>query len=134
MDKNYKKTVEKRISEDKKKILENLKQVPIISLVCQRTGIGRATVYRWKSQDPNFAKQMNESIVEGINLINDVAEGKLLGEINDGNLTSIFYWLNHRHPAYNNRVEITTSPKQEESITPDQQKLIEKALAILKKK
>ncbi|MCX6704876.1 MAG: hypothetical protein NT162_00870 [Candidatus Woesebacteria bacterium] len=130
MDRNYKKTIEKRLSGDKQKVLENLKQIPIISVVCQRVGVARATVYRWRSQDVKFTKQMDEAITEGINLINDVAEGKLLSEINNGNLTSIFYWLNHRHSAYNNKVEITTNPKEDQALSPEQQDAVRKALAL----
>jgi hypothetical protein len=130
MDKKSQRTIQKRIDGDKQKVLENLKQIPIISVACQKTGIGRATIYRWKSQDPKFAKQMEEAIAEGINLVNDIAESKLLSEINNGNLTSIFYWLNHRHSAYNNKVEITTNVKQEQALSPDQQKAVKKALVL----
>lgn len=126
----YQKTIEKRLSEDKQKMLENLKQIPIISVVCQRVGVARATVYRWRTQDIKFAKQMDEAITEGVNLINDVAEGKLLSEINNGNLTSIFYWLNHRHSAYNNKVEITTSIKEDQALSPEQQTAVKNALAL----
>ena len=55
MDKKYQKTIQKRLSGDKQKILENLKQIPIISVACQKAGIGRSSIYRWKTKDKFFS-------------------------------------------------------------------------------
>lgn len=133
MDKNYKKTIEKRLSRDKQKVLENLKQIPIISVVCQKTGIGRSSVYRWKIDDKFFSKEFDKALQEGKQLINDLAESQLINAIKDQNMTGIIWWLRNNHPGYTNKIELTTSKTDDEKLTADQQKLIEKALAVLKK-
>lgn len=133
MDKNYKKTIEKRLSGDKQKVLENLKQVPIISVACQKLGIGRSSFYRWKLEDKLFSKEADKALQEGRQLINDLAESQLINSIKDQNMTGIIWWLRNNHPAYTNKIELTTSKTDDEKLTADQQKLIEKALAVLSK-
>ena len=78
MDNKYQKTIEKRLSEDKRKVLENLKQVPIISVACQKLGIGRSSFYRWKIEDKLFSNEANKALQEGKQLINDLAESQLM--------------------------------------------------------
>jgi len=106
------------------KIVEQLKSTPIIQISCERAGISRTTYYRWRQDSKKFAAQCDQSLNEGYQFINDIAEAKLLTSIKDGNLMGIFYWLNHRHDAYKNKLEVTTkisdgklSPEQEADIT-----------------
>jgi ACT domain-containing protein len=75
------------LSEDKQKLLDNLKQVPIVSVACQKTGISRASYYRWKSKDKNFSKEADKALSEGKQLINDLAESQLINAIKDQNMT-----------------------------------------------
>jgi len=123
-------TIVKRQQKEKQTVVDNLKHLPIIEVACSKAGIARATYYRWKSSDNKFAKLADEAISNGVGYINDLAESKLLSEINNGNLTSIMYWLNHRHNAYNNRVEITASIKQSQSLTIEQKDAVKKALSL----
>jgi len=132
MDDNYKKSIVKRLSGDKQKILENLKQVPIISVACQKCGIGRASYYRWKEEDKNFAKEADKALQDGKQLINDLAESQLINAIKDQNMTGIIWWLRNNHPGYTNKIELSASKTEEEKLNPEQQKLIEKALSLLK--
>lgn len=120
----------KRQKKEKELIIENLKKMPIVQYACNRCGIGRATYYRWRKDDMDFTKSTDEAIFEGVNFINDLAESKLLSAINEGNLTAILYWLNHRHNAYRNKVEILTDPKQNQSLTPEQEAAVKKALSL----
>lgn len=132
MDNNYKKTIQKRLSEDRQKLLDNLKQVPIVSVACQKTGISRASYYRWKSSDKDFSKEANKALHEGKQLINDLAESQLINAIKDQNMTGIIWWLRNNHPGYTNKIELTTSKTDDEKLSPEQEKLIEKALSVLK--
>lgn len=120
----------KRQKNDKQTIIDNLKHLPIIEVACNKAGIARATYYRWRKNDSTFTKSADDAINAGVNYINDLAESKLLSEINGGNLTAVLYWLNHRHSAYSNKVEITTATKQSEKLTPEQQKAVKQALAL----
>ena len=126
-------TIQKRIKKDQELILQQLKKTPIIETACQKVGVGRSSFYRWKAEDKEFAKAADEALSEGIKLVNDFAESQLLSAIKEGNLTGIMYWLNHRHSAYRNRIELTRGQMEdEESLTPEQEKQIKKALSILK--
>lgn len=128
MDK-YQKTIEKRLSEDKQKILEDLKQIPIISVVCQKAGIGRSSVYRWKIDDKLFSKEFDKALQEGKQLINDLAESQLINAIKDQNMTGIIYWLRNNHPGYADRIELTHKTEKEE-LSPEQKELVKKAIAL----
>lgn len=108
-------------------MLEQLKKTPVVQIACEKVGIARSTFYRWKEQDLNFAKEADRALAEGVALINDMAESQLLSAIRDRNISAIFYWLNHRHSAYSNKLEITAKVR-DETLSPKQQELIKKAL------
>ena len=87
-----------------------------MQLACERSDISRATFYRWKKDDKEFSEAIDEAIVSGASLINDMAESKLIAAIKEGNMTGIIYWLKHRHPAYTTRVELAVGPKQNDEL------------------
>ena len=92
--------IQERIKRDKELFIEQLKKTPIISVVCQKTEIGRTTFYRWKKEDEEFKKMVDGALMEGIEMVNDLAESQLINHIKGGTITAIFYWLNNRHPSY----------------------------------
>lgn len=112
-------------------LLEQLRKVPIVSIACEKAGIGRATYYRWKKEDEEFARTAEEALSEGTQLVSDMAESQLLTAIRDGNLGAVMYWLKHRNPHYNTKLEVTAKIKsQDEALTPEQRALIEKAIEL----
>ncbi len=129
MDEKYQKTIEKRLSGDKKRLLENLKQVPIVSVACQKLGIGRSSFYRWKSEDKLFSKEADKALTEGRRLINDLAESQLINAIKEQNMTGIIYWLRNNHPGYADRIELTHKTEKEE-LSPEQKELVKNAIAL----
>ena len=48
-------------SKQKKIFLDHLRKIPIIQVVCEKSGIGRTTVYRWKKQSKKFATRYGKS-------------------------------------------------------------------------
>ena len=120
----------KRQQKDKQAIIDNLKRMPIIEVACTKSGVSRASFYRWKIQDPEFAKAVEEAQADGDALIGEVAVSKIIKGINDDNLTAAMYWLNHRDPRFSNKVEITTGAKPQEALTPDQAEAVNKALVL----
>lgn len=124
-------TVRDRIKTDQELLLEQLKKTPIVQIACEKTGIGRSTYYRWRAEDKEFAKIADEALQEGNLLINDMAESQLLSAVRDKNMTAIIFWLKNHHKAYANRLEISAIKPEEEALTPEQEQLIQKALAIL---
>jgi hypothetical protein len=118
---------------DKNKVLliQQLKKTPIIQVSCEKVGIGRATYYRWKQDDLDFATQADEALLEGSLLVNDVAESQLISAIKDKNLTAIIFWLRHHHPNYATKVEVTARLKADnEILTPEQEELVTRALKL----
>ena len=125
------KTIQLRIDRNKELIIEKLKSLPIIQVACEKVGIGRATYYRWREEDPEFADAANKAIREGQQFINDMAESQLLSAIKDQNMTAIIYWLNHHHPAYATRVEVDAKLRMEnEDLTPEQETTVKNALKL----
>jgi len=73
--------IEDRQIKEKSTIIEMLKKTPIIQIVCERSNVARATYYRWRKEDPEFAKQADEALSQGTLIINDLAESKLISSI-----------------------------------------------------
>lgn len=84
----------------KKILLEQIKKIPIIQLACERTGISRSTFYRWCDDDEKFANEYKDALVNGKQLINDLAESKLISNIHNNNMQAITFWLKHKHSDY----------------------------------
>lgn len=72
---------------------------------CKSAGISRATYYVWKSNDEEFAQAVEE-IQEGLI---DLAESKLLENINSGKTNEILFYLKTKgkYRGYVERQEIT---------------------------
>ena len=130
MEKETNPTIQKRQDKNKELIVEQLKKTPIIEVVCKKVGIGRATYYRWKKEDQNFAEKTEQSLEDGLGMISDLAESKLISAIQNENMTGIIFWLKSHRSTYRNRVELTTAEKPKEELTPEQQRVVEKALEL----
>lgn len=127
------KTISKRQTKEKELLIEQLKKIPIVQVACEKLSIGRATYYRWRKEDKDFAKQADTALEESSLLINDVAESQLISEIKNKNITAIIFWLKHHHKAYANRLALTGHLRHEYQLTVEQEKLIERALAMVTK-
>lgn len=125
------KTLVIKQAKQKEALIEQLKKAPINQLACERVGISRATFYRWKKEDKQFANNIDEALASGVSIINDMAESKLIGLIKEGHITGIIYWLKHHHPAYATRVELSMQQNHaRDELTPEQQKLVAQSLAL----
>lgn len=123
--------IQNRQVKEKQVLIDQLRKTPIIQIACEKTGVGRATYYRWSKEDSDFAQKATEALTEGSLLVNDMAESQLISAIKDKNLSAIIYWLNHHHPNYATKVEVTAHLKsQNETLTPEQEALVNKALQL----
>ena len=121
----------KRTAEDKKSVLEQLKKLPIVQAACQKAGVGRASYYRWRIEDKEFSKDADDAIVEGVEMINDLSENQLIMAIRDNNLSAVRFWLQNRHRAYTNKVEVFDKGKSDnQELTDEQKKIVEEALRL----
>lgn len=95
--------------------LERIKEVPNVSEACQFLGISRNTIYRWRREDAEFDKELEEALEIGVASMNDLAEHKLISYMNgvmsvdkNGNeyldhrlsLRALMYWLDNHKPDY----------------------------------
>lgn len=100
--------IENRQIKEKAAIIEMLKKTPIVQIVCEKGSVGRASYYRWRKEDPEFAKLADEALAQGTLLINDLAESKLIASVQNQNMTAIIFWLKNHHPVYTTKIELTT--------------------------
>jgi transposase len=112
-----------------KLFLEELKKVPIIQVACEKTGVSRNSVYRWKREDKEFAKALEEALSDGVSYVNDMSESQLLSLIKEKNFPAVRFWLNKRHPAYKDKVEVVNKHELPE-LTDSQKETIKQALEL----
>jgi len=85
-----------------------LKKVPIVLVACEKSGISRNSVYRWKREDKKFSEVMDEALAEGEALVNDMSESQLLTMIKEKNRSAISFWLRHSNPRFKDKIEVTS--------------------------
>lgn len=113
----------------KDKFLESLKKVPIVQISCEKVGVSRNSVYRWRNGDKKFAEEMDLAMAEGEAFINDISEGQLLNMIKEKSWPALAFWLRHRNPKFRDKVEVTTKVV-DEKLTPEQEEIVRKALEL----
>lgn len=108
--------------------LTELKRIPIVQVACEKTGVSRNSVYRWRNEDPEFYREMEAALAEGEALVNDMSESQLLSLIREKNWPAISFWLKHRNPKFRERVEVTTRGSGDDTLTPQQEEQVKQAL------
>src|SRR3989338_3165815 len=103
----------KRIDAQKKLLLQHIEKTPIVEVVCQKVGIGRTTLYRWLHEDESFAKEYGEAFGTGVELVSDLAESKLIGKIQEGDMTAVKLWLGTHRKDFVNKLEVSATQAQE---------------------
>lgn len=120
-------TLAVKTKEQKRAFLEQLPKYPIVQVACEKSGVGRSTYYAWRKGDKEFAKEADEAIASGTFFINDMAESKLIQNIQSGNNTAIIFWLKNHHGQYSERIRHEHEFIEEE-LTSEQKIAIAKAL------
>jgi len=111
--------------------LEQLRKIPIVQVACEKVGLSRNSVYRWRKADAAFRKSMEEALAEGEELVNDMSESQLLSMIKEKNWSAVSFWLRHRNPKFRERVEITANIQSSQNeLTPEQQETVNEALRL----
>jgi len=122
--------IEERQGKDKQAMIEALKETPIIQVACKRAGIGRATYYRWKMEDGNFARECDTALREGIEFINDMSESQIIQLIKERKLPAINLWLKSNNPRYGGKTAYRPPIFTAADLSPEEEKLFKKALAL----
>lgn len=121
----------KKTTQTKEVLLEQLCKTPIVQIACEKLGISRMTFYRWKNDDPDFAKHVEEALLAGRMMVNDLAESQLIGAVKDRNISAIIAWLKHNHPNYKTRVEIEGAVNIIQELPPEEKKLVQEKFKLL---
>lgn len=109
--------------------LEELAKVPIVQVACEKTGLSRNSVYRWRKEDKVFEKKIDEALKSGVAFVNDMSESQLLTLIKEKSYQAISFWLRHRNDNYKDRIEVTTKEDSGE-LTEEQRKVVKNALKL----
>lgn len=124
------KTIELRQKKLKEAFLEQLKRTPTIETACQKVGVGRATVYRWRDKNKKFADQIESALTEGRTFMSDVAESQLFSLIGEKKYEAIRLYLSTHNARYSNKLEVSGSVTSDTPLTKEQKKLIREALRL----
>lgn len=114
----------------KNSFLEQLRKIPIVQVACEKTGISRQSVYRWRNEDEKFKKEMEAALAEGEAIVNDMTESQLLSLIREKSWPAIRFWLNHRNPRFKDKVEIEGKIETIQELNSEQRELVKKALTL----
>ncbi len=115
----------------KEELVEQLKKTPIVQIACEKIGVGRATFYRWRKDDKEFAQAVDQALTDGSYLVSDMAESKLISAIKKENLAAIIFWLKSHHAKYRTKLDINANIRNlDESLTPEQEALVREALRL----
>lgn len=119
-------------AKDKQRLIQQLHKMPIVEAACRQISLPRATYYRWRKDDEDFAQACDEAIEQSAGKINDMAESQLINAIKEQNMTAIIFWLKHHHPTYEARLRLDGRIKHEtEVLTDEQERLVAKALSMV---
>jgi ACT domain-containing protein len=85
-----------------------------IKMACEKTGIVRNTFYKWRNEDPEFAKKLADIKIQAL----DDAEGMLMRLVRAGNPRAITYFLDRQHIKYkpHSVTEVVTGTRTLEDI------------------
>ena len=82
------------------KFLEELRRIPNISFACEKVGISRNSIYRWRAMDREFNHKVEQALPMGRDSINDLAESCVIQNIKAGKLPAAKYWLENNLDRY----------------------------------
>jgi len=124
-------TIKFRQSKLKKIFLEQLKKTPTIEQSCQKVGISRMTILRWRKASKKFDRGVEEGLREGRDFVSDVAETQMFSLISQGKSEMINYFLSHNNTRYRDKLELSgTVSTKDEPLTAAQKALIRQALKL----
>ena len=113
----------------KELFLEQIRKIPIVLLACEKLKIGRTTVYRWRVEDKDFKKKLEDALTEGEENINEMSEVQLVSLIKEKSWQAVSFWLRHRHPKFQDKIEIdATIRDQNKAMTPEKKEEVRRAL------
>ena len=127
-------TIKERQQHEKGLILAQLRKMPIVQIACEKTGVGRTTYARWRSEDEEFRKAADEAMHEGDEILNDMTETQLMNLIKDQkpHFGAIRLRLTRCHPKYADKLQLIGNINiKDERLTPEQEAIVREALRMV---
>lgn len=113
------------------KFFKELRTIPIVQVACEKSGVSRNSVYRWKKEDRSFSKKMEQALADGVAFVSDMSESQLLTLIKEKSFPALSFWLRHRNDNYKTKVEVSGSiSTKDDPLTKEQKKLVRQALKL----
>jgi len=112
--------------EDLKIRLDN--QMGNVTAACKKMDISRDTFYRWKAEDEEWGKEIDDLVGRKRYEMNDFAEGKLYENINNGNITCLIFYLKTKHPDYKQKIDLSGEVTQNVKLSDDEKELLKQAI------
>lgn len=122
-----------RQQKQKERFLKVLGRTGNIEMTCNKLKIARTNIYRWQKEDVQFARDVDEAISAGTDVMNDFVESVLFDSIRNKNLSATKYYLSNKHPSYSPKATAILAQKQESQekpLTPEEEKEVERMLDI----
>ena len=109
-----------RISAEMDKMIEILKEQPIVALACRKIGLSPSTYYRWLRNNPIFKYRADHARKEGRSNLNDVVESALIVAAKKGEPWAIRFYLEHQSTDYVSKqvFDIGREKENDKAITP----------------
>ena len=95
--------IDQRQEKVKALLLEHLQKMPVVQVACAKTGISRATYYRWLKRDKEFEWAVEDAKEQGVDMVNDMAESVVIKRIQENDIGASKYWLSHHSPTYDSK-------------------------------
>ena len=97
----------KSADKTKRIVLDQLNKYPIRCWHAKKQDRKGQLITAGENEDPEFAESVEEAMLEGDDLFNDISEHQLLSLVKEKFWPAIHYWLEKRHPKYNKtKIEI----------------------------
>lgn len=113
----------------KKLFLEQLRKTPIVSLVSEKIGVPRSTYYRWVKEDPDFWLQAQETYIEWVRWLNDMATSQLMKLVKECDRNSILFWLRTRDPEFWWVITRVQKPEGMAGLSKEKREILQQLLA-----
>jgi len=97
---------------EKEKFIELLEKTPIVTSACEKMGISKSTYYRWRDYDSMFRNKADLALERGREIVNDLAESKVIGLIQESDRWATGYWLSNNCSRYRKRSRYETDDSQ----------------------
>ncbi len=91
---------EKEKKKKKKLLVELLSKTPIIETACQKLGINRMMLSRWRKSDEEFDEEVEKAVSVSRETINDLAESQIIKKMKDGHFGACAFWLRNNCKRY----------------------------------